>query len=92
MKLFITRFSSALSYFLRLWSKYSSHHSVLKHPQSMLFPLSQTLSFTPIQNNSEISFVHMDSYKIKVTDPDRMHLYMINKQGSHNTPSSTYLD
>jgi hypothetical protein len=32
-------------------SKYSSQNPVLKHPQSVLFPLRERPSFIPIQNN-----------------------------------------
>jgi hypothetical protein len=38
-------------YFIPLRSKYSPQHPVLKHPQSVLFPLCYRPSFTAIQNN-----------------------------------------
>jgi hypothetical protein len=48
IKLLNTQF---LTSFLSLRSKYSPQHPVLKHPQSVFFPLHDRPSFTSIQNN-----------------------------------------
>jgi len=50
MKLTIMEFFPSTCYFLSLRSKYSLHHFVLRHPQSVFFPSCERWSFIPIQN------------------------------------------
>jgi hypothetical protein len=53
MKFLIMQFSPTSHHFISLWSKRSSQHPVLKHPQSMLLTYCQRQSFTPIQNHRQ---------------------------------------
>jgi hypothetical protein len=61
MKLLIMHFSPAFYYLIPLRSKYSPQHSILRHPQSMVFPSYERASFTPIQNTGKIKvFVYFN--------------------------------
>jgi hypothetical protein len=50
MKLLVMQFSPTSCHFIPLWSKYSPHHPVLKHPQSTFLPQCRRPNFKPILN------------------------------------------
>jgi hypothetical protein len=67
----IMQFYPTSYHFIPLWSKYFQH-SFHKHPQSMFFPWSQRLRFTPIQNHRQIySFVYSYFYVLDSRREDR---------------------
>jgi hypothetical protein len=54
--------SSFSCYFVPVRSKYS-HHRILRYPPSMLFPLCERPSFTPLQDNHQnYIFVYFNLY------------------------------
>jgi hypothetical protein len=54
MKPLMIKFSPLPCYLVRLITKYSPQHTILKHPQTTFLPQCQRPSLTPIQNNRQI--------------------------------------
>jgi hypothetical protein len=75
------QFSLTFCHFISLWSKYSPHHPVPKHPQSMFLPQCQSPRFTHIQNKRQnYSFVYSNFYVFTQQTRDKRFWTEINLQ------------
>jgi hypothetical protein len=63
IKLLIMKFSPLPCYLVSLMPKYSSQHSILKHPQATFLPQCQRPSFTPIQSTGKIIVLHISTFR-----------------------------